>query len=225
MNPLRIVLDKILLNKFGRRLYENIGYSHHYLRHVIVEPVLLLQEKSGKIKAMTSVEEFKSQKNLGKHVAEFLDSAWGNDIDQTLLPYILTKEYSYIILSEDKRIAPIAKSKIVSFLERVKQNSQLIRDVCGIAHYHIDEPDFSAEDEKTLTNFSRVLISLGGRSQLGLLFSERNPADSLSLLDKGKDRFVRHYVQKVADGGITVKAKLFGERSAESSFYEVVCGH
>jgi hypothetical protein len=125
-------------------------------------------------------------------------------------------------LSEDRRIAPIAKSKILSFLERAKQDTELIRNMCGIAHYHIDEPEFSAKDENTLTNFSRVLISLGGRSQLGLLFSEKDPVDSLSLLHRGKDRFVCHYVQKVVDGDITVRAKLFGEKSTQTPFDEVV---
>lgn len=219
---MRIVLEKSLLNEFGRRLYENIGYSHHYLRYVIVEPVVLLQKKGGKLKALTSVEEFKSQKNLGNQVAEFLDSEWGNDIDQILLPYILHKECPYILLSEDRRIAPIAKSRILNFLERVGQDTGLIRSVYGIAHYHIDEPDFSPQDQNTLTMFSRGLISLGGRSQLGLLFSEKDPRDSLSLLQNGKDKFVRHYLQKVADGDTIIRAKLFGGRSVETSIYEVV---
>jgi hypothetical protein len=200
-----------LLRPFWAQLFQNIGYSIQYNRYVIVEPICYLVECASSTLECVPIDPLIHNFDLGSGVASLIDAKRNDDIEQALVPYIQHKKYKYILVGDNPIIFP--RNRLLEFLEYLKQNSQILRKVRSLIHYHLDEPRLSEADIETITLYTREVKSLGGTNQVGIVLSEKDPEDSLKIKKSGEKEFVDHMSIKLKMRRIDVIGELFTGRS------------
>jgi hypothetical protein len=167
---------------FWVQLHRNMGYSKHYQRFVIVEPLSFLIKEEHKIKCVP-VEPivYPQVTNLGENIAAYIDHEWGDCIEQVL---VFSKKYNTILLTDEELI--FQKQRIPEMLIYLKEHPKIAERVLGLVHYHIDEPKLSHADIEAINYFTTEIKSMGGSNQMGIVVSEANPQDTLNAYEAGK---------------------------------------
>lgn len=206
---MQLLLNSELFKPFWAQLFHNIGYSQEYKRHVILEPICYLTEYRRSISKCVPIDPiiYDSNLDLGNEVASFIDVERNDDIEQVLVPYIQNKKYKYILLTDNYLIFP--KLRLPGFLNYLKRKPKILERLRILVHYHIDEPRLSKGDLDTMIQYTKEVKSLGGRNQIGMVLSERNPEDTLEIRKSGKKEFIEHLSTKLRMGRIDVVAELF----------------
>ncbi len=203
----KVSVDLKLFKPFWAQLFENIGYSREYKRYVIVEPICYLAEYNGSINRCASVDSIVYDLDLGPTVASFIDAERSDYVEQALVPYIQNKKYTYILITDNP--VTFSKDRLPEFLNFLKRETQVLRVVRGLVHYHVDEPRLSGGDINAMIRFTKEIKSLGGTNQIGMLLSEKDPMDTLEIKKSGKKKFIEHLSAKLVDGRIDVVGELF----------------
>lgn len=204
---MHLSINSELFKPFWAQLFQNIGYSREYKRYVIVEPICYLAEYKDSINRCVSVDSIVYDLDLGPTVASFIDAERSDHIEQALVPYILNKKYTYILITDNP--ITFSKNRLPEFLNYLKQKTQILRTVRGLVHYHVDEPRLSKGDIDAMIRYTREIKSLGGTNQIGMLLSEKNPKDTLEIRQSGKEKFIEHLSAKLVEGRIDVVGELF----------------
>ena len=168
---------------FWAQLHRNMGYSKHYQRFVIVEPLSFLIKEENKIRCVP-VEPiaYPQVTNLGENIAAYIDHEWGDCIEQVL---VFSKKYNTILLTDEELI--FEKQRIPEMLSYFKEHPKIAKQVLGLVHYHIDEPELSYADIEAINYFTTEIKKLGGSNQVGIVVSEADPQDTLNAYETGKN--------------------------------------
>lgn len=213
---MKLAINSTVFKSFWGQLFHNIGYSREYKRYVIVEPVCYLTEYEASIKDCVPIDPIVYGWDLGTGVASFIDENASNHLEQALVPFILDDKYKYILMSDEPLI--FAKSRLPEFLNYIKQNRRILKGLRGLVHYHVDEPELSKNDFDTMELYTSEIKLLGGKDQIGIVLSERDPQDTLDIVRLGKEIFVEHMANKLRKQKIDVLGELFtGEKDFHSS--------
>lgn len=187
------------------QLFRNIGFSKHYKRYVIVEPLCYLTENNSNIQ-LASVDQivYHNVKFLGNQIAAYIDKDWGDDIEQIL---VFNKKYNIIIVTDEERL--FKKQRLPELLTYLRKRPGIARNVVGLIHYHIDEPKLSCFDIEAIDQFTTEIKLINGLNQNGIVVSEADPRDSLEILKHGSEAFVNHLCTKLKIGEISIGGCLF----------------
>ena len=214
---MKLAVNSTVFKPFWDQLFHNIGYSREYERYVIVEPVCYLTEYEASIKDCVPIDPIVYGWDLGARVASFIDEQASNHLEQELVPFILDDKYKYILISDGPLIFP--KSRLPEFLDYIKRNRRILKGLRGLVHYHVDEPELSKGDFDAMELYTNEIKLLGGKDQIGIVLSERDPQDTLDIVRLGKEVFVEHMAKKLGKQKIDVLAELF---SGEKGFHSPV---
>ena len=167
---MNLSLNRDALKPFWAQLFRNIGYSEHYQRYVIVEPLCYLIKDKQEIVQCIPVDPivYPQVTCLGSHIASFIDRNWGDDIEQVLL---LSKKYRLILLTDEESI--FERQRLPEILRYLRKSPEMVTNVLGLVHYHFDEPNLSDGDIEAMTEFTKQMKSMGGANQMGLVVRER----------------------------------------------------
>lgn len=204
---MRLSISLELLKPFWAQLFRNIGYSVQYKRYVIVEPICYLAEYGPSTFRCVPVDPLVYDLDLGPIVASFIDSERNDYVEQALVPYILSKEYTYILISDNP--ITFSKNRLPEFVTYLKQNPQILKKVRGLIHYHVDEPRLSEGDLEAMTQYTQEIESLGGANQFGIVLSEKDPNDTFEIKKSGKRKFIEHLSTKLKMRRIDVVGESF----------------
>lgn len=204
-----------LLNPFWSQLFQNIGFSKVYNRYVILEPLCYLTGDNDSFTECISIDSIVYGKvsEIGNNVAAFIDHEKNDDIEQVLYPYIRNEKYRYILLTDYECI--FSKERFPGILHYLKQKPQILEKIWGLVHYHIDEPRLSEADFSANAQFTREVKLMGGRDQIGMILSEREPEDTLEAVKLGKREFVIHLSSKLKRGEIDIVGEVFTGKEGE----------
>lgn len=205
------------LRTLWAQLYLNIGYSKHYQRYVMVEPLCYFFEQNS-IVHCASVDRlvYPQVGSLGKLVADYIDLEWGDCIEQVL---IFDKRHNIIILTDEELI--FTKQRLPEFLTYLSKDLKVAQKILGLVHYHVDEPQLSIGDIEAIDYFTAEIKRKGGNDQIGLIVSERNPTDTLNSLLHGQNNFENHISSKLRKGSIDVVGRSFNGKNRASLPIEV----
>lgn len=200
-----LTVRKEMLRPFWKQLYRNIGYSEHYQRYVVLEPLCYLAEENSSIKCV-SVDQivYPQVEFLGKHIAAYIDREWGDCIEQVLA---FNKKYKVIIATDEELL--FEKQRLPELLSYLDKNPDEAKKVLGLVHYHVDEPKFSRGDLDAIGYFAAEMKSKWARDQIGIILSEIDPSDSLTFWLQGDQNFVDHLSAKLAQNEIDIIASSF----------------
>ena len=208
-----------LLKPFWAQLFRNIGYSIEYKRHVIVEPICYLAEYAPSTFKCVPIDPLVYGFDLGPMVASFIDAESSDHVEQALVPYILSKKYTYILISDNP--ITFSKDRLPEFLNYLRQNPRIVRKVRGLIHYHVDEPRLSEGDIEAMTLYTREIRLLGGVNQIGIVLSEKDPNDTFEIKKSGERKFIKHLTTKLQMRRIDVIGESFTERLDSHSPLEI----
>ncbi len=155
------------------QLYRNIGYSKHYQRFVIVEPLGYLLQEGQRVRCVP-VEPIVYPKvtALGKNIAAYIDQEWGDCLEQVL---VFSKKYNTILLTDEELI--FEKQRLPELIDYFKK--QLTAEsVIGLVHYHIEEPELSFSDNEALNYFTTEIKKMSGSNQVGIVVSDDSPQET-----------------------------------------------
>ncbi len=214
---MNLSLKSDIFKPFWAQLFLNIGYSKHYQRYVIVEPLGLLLKDEQIIKCLP-VEPivYPQVSALGNHIASYIDKEWGDCIEQILA---FSKKYKTILLTDEDLI--FQKGRLPELLIYLKKQPKIAQRVLGLIHYHIDEPRLSYSDIEAIDYFTTELKLVGGMNQIGIVVSEINPEDTLEAFETGKENFKNHLSSKLRGGKIDVVGSFFSGNQAKPVSIEI----
>jgi hypothetical protein len=208
-----------LLTPFWAQLFRNIGYSIEYRRHVVVEPICYLAEAATSVFKCVPIDPLVFDFDPGPMVASFIDARSDDYVEQALVPYILSEEHTYILITDNP--ITFSKDRLPEFLNYLRQNPQIARKVRGLIHYHIDEPRLSESDIEAMTRYTHEVRSLGGGNQIGIVLSERDPSDTFEIKKSGERKFIAHLSTKLRMRRIDVIGWAFTGRLNSHSPLEI----
>lgn len=214
---MQLAINAEVLRPFWVQLFRNIGYSRVYKRHVVLEPVCYLTKHKGSIDECAPINTFEQEKHLGKAIASFIDSNWGDHLEQWLVPYISDEKFRYILLADNPMYPP--EESLINFLDFLKRERNVAQKLKGLIHYHIDEPNLSERDILAMTWFTKEVKLLEAKDQICIVVSERDPMDTLSIKKTGERRFIQHLSRKLKVGEIDVSGQLF---TGDQRFHSLV---
>lgn len=214
-----ISLKTSFFRTFWAQLYRNIGYSEHYNRYVIVEPLCYLVEDKNEIIQCVPIDPivYPQVEHLGSHIASFIDREWSDCLEQILF---FSKKYPLILLTDEELI--FQKQRFPEMLIYLKNNPEIASTILGVVHYHFDEPRLSRGDIDAINHFTKVLKSMGARDQIGMIISERDPSDTLQIIKLGEKEFEDHLANKLTMGKIDLLGKLFTGKEREYFTVEIM---
>lgn len=189
-------------------LYSHMSKSFYYEKYVIVEPVFYINLKGNVLKRAIGLEKvlYNSQ-NFGEEVARMLDSAATEHIQQQII-----MENQYILICDNPLIGP--KNRVKDFLKFLTNNRKYIKRTDGLIHYHINEPNLSYSDIQSLKQFSKRMIELGGRPQLGLVISQPDPIKNFEFVNhNNKDVFISYMFSQFEEGNIHLSGAQFAQEN------------
>jgi hypothetical protein len=207
---LLITIEK--LDAFWIQLYKNIGYSEEYHKSVIVEPICALLGENDSVRALKRLDLLVCKGYRGRHAADFIDRERSEFLEQWLLPYILDEKGRCIVIPNETPSERENEDEYPPriFLRSLLTKPQKAKVLLGLLHYHVDEPKLSARDARFMRWFAERAKKLGASNQIGMVLSEREPADSLSLRQEAsKVEFIKHMRHKLRMGKIDLTANLF----------------
>jgi hypothetical protein len=209
---MNISLKRDIFKPFWAQLFRNIGYSEHYQRYVIVEPLCYLVEEKQSIIQCVPVDPivYPQVEYLGSCIASFIDREWDDCLEQVLH---LSKKYKIILLTDEELI--FQKQRLPEMLVYLKNNQEIAKKIIGLVHYHFDEPSLSNGDIDAINWFTNELKSIGGKDQIGLVVSERDPSDTLEIIKLGEKTFENHLMAELFNGKIELVGKLFSGKERE----------
>lgn len=212
---MKLAINSTVFKPFWDQLFHNIGYSREYERYVIVEPVCYLTEYDAPITHCVPIDPIVYGWDLGASVASFIDENASEHLEQALVHFILDDKYKYILISDEPLIFP--KLRLLEFLNYIKRNRRILKGLRGLVHYHVDEPELSKGDFNAMELYTSEIKLLGGKDQIGIVLSERDPQDTLDIVRLGKEIFVEHMSNKLREQKIDVLGELFtGEKGFHS---------
>jgi hypothetical protein len=213
---MQLVICAEILRPFWVQLFSNIGYSRVYKRYVVLEPVCYLTGYENSIDKCVPIGVSRHDKHPGKTIASFIDSNWGDHLEQWLVPYILDKKFKYILLA-DNPMSP-SQENLVEFRNLLRRKPNVIKKLIGLIHYHIDEPYLSDSDISAMTWLTKEVKLLGAMNQVCIVVSEKEPLSILKSRKIGEEGFIRSLSINLQTGKIDVSGWLFtGEQGIYSS--------
>lgn len=213
MDGNEVMITSSFLERFFSHIFSHIGWSKFYKRHIIVEPVCYIERVGNKLMGCCSIDELIYKSNsVGKITSEIIDIESSDFIEQAMVHDLLEKK-EYVLICDNPILFPY--ERIPKFIECLKVDYKIVPKVAGIVHYHIDERALNENDVKTLQYFTKRIIEMGGRSQIGLVISQQDPTASFKLLSAGESEFIRFLFDEVRDNKITVSGKMFFQERVE----------
>jgi len=209
----RIAISKGFLRDFFSILFHHIGYSQHYKRYVIVEPVCVITCIDGRVTSCKSVDALvDNYYDIGSLAASEIDRECGDRIEQVFISD-LRQQKDYISYGDNPIIFPYERlPRLIKFLQ---ENMDLLPTVSGLIHYHVNEPWLSEGDLKTLAKYSQTIIGMGGQRQLGLVLSEEDPSDSIKMTPLRKKDYIELMIRKCKTGTVRIIGAIFADEQVK----------
>jgi hypothetical protein len=205
------------LRPLWTQLYRNIGFSMHYQRYVIVEPLCYLIDNNSYIQCV-SVDQivYPQVEFLGKNIATYIDKEWGDSIEQVL---VFNKKHNLIIVTDEELL--FQKQRLPELLSYLSKDRQLAQKILGLVHYHVDEPQLSVGDIEAHDYFTSQMKLKGGKDQVGVIVSDNKPNNSLNSIALGEENFTNHMAIRLNQGFISIIGQIFTGKNKESFPVEV----
>jgi len=195
------ISKKFMISLFSN-IFTNTARSDFYKKYVFVEPVLYIKLNESIITDCVCIAKSAlGIDHLGRKVAKIVDSEASEHIEQGMII-----EKDYILICDNPILFPHDRlGNLLSFLEK---NKEVVQEICGIIHYHINEPDLNANDVAAMKRFTSEMAKLGKSSQLGLVISQDDPTENFRYLDN-KDEFINHLFSELNSNRIQFSGYLF----------------
>lgn len=200
----KFMISQKFLDNLFKDLYTHIGWSNFYNRFVLVEPIWYIKSDRDILVDCVCIDDiiYDFKKPFGEVAAEIIDEEASGFIEQALI-----MEKNYIFLCDNSIFFPY--NRVEKFINYLRDNKDLVQEVNGLIHYHINEKELNESDIETLRHFSNEIRNLSNNEQLGMVISQTNPTKNFQLLEQ--DKFISNLSDELKKGEIFFTGKLFAE--------------
>lgn len=208
-------ISEDFLQTIFKDLFYHIGWSDFYERYVLVEPIWYVKLNEDTLYSCVCIEDliYSFERPFGEIAAEIIDDEAGDFIEQALII-----EQNYIFLCDNLIIFPYDRLK--KFIDYLKENKDVVQEVEGLIHYHINEKELNKTDIKVLQYYSTEIYNLGKNSQLGMVISQEDPIMNFQISENLK--FVNHLFDEIKTGKITITGKVFTQNKIKNADFQII---
>lgn len=208
---MKYIIKKDFLRDFAYYLFLNSGWSKFYEKIVIVEPICFFDIKRNILAECKSIESVVYKKDsLKDEVIKVIDEEASEHLEQ-----LLVMGKNYILVCDDSTGNLPIGNRIKGLLKELNLQRDLVNQVNGIIHYHINEPCHSSADIEVMHSFVQKIKCVDGSNQLSIVLSQQAPLKNMSTC-KNFDEFWKYIEDEIRERKIELYGYLFDGNNHKS---------
>ena len=203
MQKIQFEIPFDLLIKIFNDLFNHLGWSEFYQKHVIVEPIWCFNIDNISLTGLVCLDSilYNFEKPFGTIIANNIDELASEFIEQAMII-----EKNFLLICDNPILFP--HNRLEDFAAYLVVHPLKVQEIKGIIHYHVAEKELSNEDIVALKLFYKKISKQGnGTKYLGIIISQKNPTETLKYSDKSM--FINKLIDEFMEGNISISGKLF----------------